>query len=236
MTDTATADFDSFFAAGKAAAEESLAATLFAADCLPIVEHATKHADNLPGIAALVLLSIRQPFYMMPRQMADVARNGLESPYLFGWKRDGLAYVIRNRHALHRAACAYRDGTMNLDSLILEYLAVPGLGIVKASFLAQMTVGDGACLDTLNLRTLGLSETAFRLSKALTVATVRKRITTYNAVWRSVGDSAHWWDSWCAFVGDRTHNDRGAAIGGFRNAAHVSATHRLAITTKIKGV
>lgn len=224
-------EFDRFFAAASQEAAQTKADSPFTQDCLWIVEHAQRSADTFPGIAALVLLSIRQPFYLMGTQVADVARNDYASRFLFGWKSAGLHYVRANKKALHASARACHDGTKTLDDLILDYLAVPGLGIVKASFLAQMTVGDGACLDTLNLRTLGLSETAFRLSKTLTVKTVKARIAAYNAVWRSVGDSAHWWDSWCDLVAGRSHNVLGRAIGSAGALSHqVSRLHRIAIT------
>jgi hypothetical protein len=231
----ARAEFDSLFADAKASDESARASTHFARDCLWIVNEVQNgKPESMVGVAALVMLSIQQPFYMMPRQIEGVARDGVTSPYLFGAKRNGLACVMRNRRELHRSALRYADGAIDLDTLILDYLAVPCLGIVKASFLAQMTVGDGACLDTLNLRTLGLAESAFRLPKTLTAATVRKRIAAYNAVWRSVGDSAHWWDSWCDLVASRSHNARGALIQGFDDTAHVSRTHRLAITGGIE--
>lgn len=231
----AGAEFDSLFASVEAD-EIAYAArpTLFRTDCLWIAEQAQKSPDALPGIASLVLLSIRQPFVYMPRQIEDVAEWSYSSPYMFGWKKHGLLYVRENKRDLHRSAVACADGRKSLDDLILDYLAIPGLGIVKASFLAQMTVGDGACLDTLNLRTLGLSETAFRMSKTLTVKTVRRRIAAYNACWRSVGDSAYWWDSWCEIVASRSHNVLGRSLQGFDSAAAVSAQHRLAITGGIR--
>jgi hypothetical protein len=225
------ADFDSMFASAQAESVQFESARPFTTDCLWIVEQAQKSADTFPGIAALVLLSIRQPFYLMGRQVQDVAENDYASRYLFGWKSSGLHHVRANKRSLHYAAQACHGGDITLDELILEYLAIPGMGIVKASFLAQMTVGDGACMDTLNLRTLGLSETAFRLSKTLTVKTVKRRIAAYNAVWRSVGNSAHWWDSWCDLVASRIGNVRGYAIGSAGSSAHaVSKLHRIAIT------
>lgn len=234
MLDDGAADFDSFFAAAKADDTRAMSSTHFARDCQWIVQQAQTSADTLPGIGALVLLSIRQPFYLMPMQMKSLARMDYKCPYLFGWKSDGLMYLRMNKRALHKAARACYEGDMSLDDLILEYLAVPGMGIVKASFFAQMTVGNGACLDTLNLRTLGLNETAFRLAKTLSVKTVRRRIASYNACWQSVGDSSYWWDSWCELVASRTRNVRGYAIQGFRSAADVSHSHRMAITGGIK--
>lgn len=224
-------DFDSMFASAKAESDSFQAARPFTTDCLWINSKAQESPDTLPGIAALVLLSIQMPFYRIPVMLQDVRENDYAAKSLWGWKSAGLHYVRANKRALHASALAFVRGDKSLDDLILDYLAIPGLGIVKASFLAQLTVGDGACLDTLNLRTLGLAETAFKTPKTLQVKTVRQRIHAYNAVWRASGDSAHWWDSWCDLVALRQGNILGRAIGSAGGNAHaVSRLHRLAIT------
>lgn len=204
-------------------------------DCAFIVDAAQRDANALPGIAALVLCSIQQPFHTVATQLQDVARNGLTSRYLFGSKRDGLAYVMANRRELHAVARAVHGGDATLDDAVLAYLAIPGLGIVKASFLAQMTVGNGACLDLHNLARLGLAESAFKTPKALKVDTIRARIRSYRAVWESIGDSAYWWDSWCDHVAAVVTNSAGRKVNhGFTDGAHVSRYHRLAITAGVK--
>jgi len=233
--DTSADDFDSMFASATAEAATFNRTRPFATDCLWIMERAQASADTFPGIAALVLLSIQMPFYRIPLMVRDVAENDYAAKSLWGWKSNGLHYVRAHKRELHASAQRFARGEIDLDSLILDYLAIPGMGIVKASFMAQLTVGDGACLDTLNLRTLGLSEEAFKLSKSLTVKTVRARIHAYNSVWRGVGDSAHWWDAWCELVAKRSFNILGRSIGKPGSAAHdVSALHRLAITGGIK--
>lgn len=227
-------DFDSLFNSVVADESARIDSSHFARDCLWIVGHAQSSPDYLPGIAALVLLSIQQPFYLMPTYVADMARTGAKSRYLFGHKHSGFHYVQLFKRDLWRSATRCYNGKISLDDLILDYLAIPGLGIVKASFLAQMTVGQGACLDTLNLRAMGLRLDAFRTPKSLKVGSIRKRISTYNAVWSAQGDSCYWWDLWCDMLGARTHNARGAAIGSLGDGAAVSRTHRLAITGGIK--
>lgn len=224
------ADFDSLFESVKREESARVADSHFARDCLWIVDHAQRSPDYLPGIAALVLLSIQQPFYLMPAYIRDVARKGDKSVYLFSHKRAGFDYVRANKRALWRMATACHAGEISLDDLILAYLDIPCLGVVKASFLAQMTVGMGACIDTLNLRHMGLQESAFRTPKTLREKSLRKRISTYNAAWQAWGDSLYWWDSWCDRLGERTHNVRGYRIGTVDGGAAVSALHRLAIT------
>lgn len=235
MLDDAGSDFDAMFASASADAEQFKSTRPFATDCLWIVDHAQKSPDYFPGIGAFVLLTIQQPFWTVPDTVADVATRDYDSPYLWGWKPRGLHYLRTNKHALWQSAVECYNGTKSLDELILDYLAVPGLGIVKSSFLAQLTVGQGACLDTLNLRMLGLDENAFKLSKELTVKTIRRRIATYNATWKAAGDSAYWWDAWCELVASRSHNVRGYAMRSIGNsAAAVSHAHRCAITGGIK--
>jgi hypothetical protein len=169
----------------------------FNRDCLAIVAACADNPDMVARVAVFVELTIRQWFWQMPAAMATVDEFGAESKYLFGAKRAGYRYIQANKQALLADVQAYHEKKIDLDTLILRFLAIPNLGIVKASFLAQMTVGDGACLDMHNVASLGLNDQTFRLSKKLTVDTINKKIRAYNAVWREFGDSAYWWNSWC---------------------------------------
>lgn len=231
MLDDSTDDFDAMFDSAKAESDSFSASRPFSQDCVWIASKAQESPDTFPGIVAMVLLTIQMPFYRIGDMVRDVAENDYAAKSLWGWKSAGLHYARANKRELHACAMAYVAGKKSLDDLILDYLAVPGLGIVKASFLAQLTVGNGACLDTLNLRTLGLAETAFRTPKTLHVKTVRQRIHAYNAVWQATGDSAYWWDAWCDLVAQRQANILGRSIGSAGATAHaVSRMHRIAIT------
>lgn len=192
----------------------------YSRDCLPIVAASQASVEIFQRAAIFTSLTIRQLFVTIPLQMADVELNGVESRFLFGPKRDAWRYIAANRESLWHAARSCHAGQIDLDSLVLEFLAIPGLGIVKASFLAQLTTGQGACIDAHNLRELGLDETAFRLSKKLTFPTIRKRIQAYNAVWRCRGDSAYWWNLWCDGVASRRP-------AWFASARECSASHRV---------
>lgn len=196
----------------------------FTEHCLPLAENARRDAKVLQDVATLVLLSIQQPWQGMPAQFAHVRQHGVESVYLFGAKRQGYAYVSAHREALREAAIQ-AHAEQDLDALILRYLQVPNLGLAKASFLAQMTIGDGACLDTHNLRHLGLSESAMRLPKTLKDAAKYARVSAYNSAWRPVGDSAHWWNSWCDYLATRT----GRYGNRFSTGHEVSSVHMLPI-------
>lgn len=162
----------------------------------------------------MVLLSIRQPWLRVPIQFEDVMIHGSGSDALFGFKRTGYNYALANMKELHGAVKNYDD---DLDNLLLQFLQIPGLGLAKASFLAQLTVNDGACLDTHNLRRMGKEDSFIRLDK--NAKNVKERIVAYNAAWREYGDSAYWWDSWCDFMAAKYHT----------TGEEISAMHRLPV-------
>ena len=192
----------------------------FDRDAIPIVAFSQESAENWARVASFALLTIRQMFVTMPKQMSELDRDGSACRYLYGWKADSFAFIHAHKREMWDNARAFMAGRIDLDSLILAYLAIPGFGIVKASFLCQMTVGNGACLDSHNLDRMGLRLDSFNCAKSLTVQTVRLRIKAYNRVWSSQGDSAYWWDSWCNYVAIRRRNWFPA--GG----AQCSALHR----------
>lgn len=179
------------------------------------------------NIGLLVLLSIRQPFEAMPKQFIDVMKHGDQSKYLFGWKREGYRTLL-NRGAEFRnlANIAYSDKSNEAtNSLILTLMEVQGMGIVKASFYAQMLINDGACLDSHNLTRLGMDASQFKTPKTLKLETVHKKLRAYNAVWRAEGSSAYWWDSWCNYLAKRPRN-------GFKSGFEVSEMHLLPLMSE----
>jgi hypothetical protein len=194
----------------------------FKTDCLPVAQEA-RHSDAVfIDVATMVLLSIQQPWQGVPAQFANVKRRGRDSVYLFGAKRGGFDYVVEHASSLRIAAnIAYDNG--DLDALLMRYLDVPGLGLVKASFLAQLTIANGACLDLHNARRLGLGDRALLLNKKLTNKTKLARISAYNALWAQHGTSEYWWNTWCDNMVGTTMNR------SFTTGAQVSAVHRLPI-------
>lgn len=196
-------------------------------DCLAIVEKSRSDPAYFPGIASMVFTSIQQPFASIRDRLADVAREGLASRVLYGNHRGGMRYVMRHTAELHTAAEWCASGRGGLDRLLMRYLEIPGLGIVKASFLAQLTTGQGACMDGINLHRFDLRKDHFRHRTAWTDKTRLAKVRSYNAYWATLGDSAYWWDTWCQFQADRTHylNGVSAAKVGDGSASAVSALH-----------
>ena len=167
--------------------------------------HALASPDGLTDIIGFVLCTIQQPLQSVANQMRDVRANGATSKYLFGSKRDGYAYALAHKHVLHAAivkACQVNDAIGAVDVLS----NIPGLGIVKASFVAQICGLEASCLDTHNLRRLGLAETAFKLAKSVKPDTKRTKITNYLALCLQTGGARHWWNTWCETVAGSRSN------------------------------
>lgn len=183
-------------------------------------KHALKSPDGLVDVIAFVLCTIQQPLQSVANQMRDIRIMGAESKYLFGSKRDGYRYATAHKHVLHAAMVAAAD--VNDAIGIVDVLSnVPGLGIVKASFVAQCCGFETACLDTHNLKRLGLAETAFRLAKSVKPETKRAKIVAYLKVCADTGGSRHWWNLWCETVAGNRAN-RSLASADAVSAYHVT--------------
>lgn len=200
-------------------------AGLFAhAEAIRDANNARPDGSVVIGAGLVALLSIRMQWRTVPAMFAAVM-SGKPTNYLFGAKRAGYAFLIANRRRLWEATQAYHanpDKARAREALQLEFLAVPNLGIVKASFVCQMLVGAGACLDMHNLDRMGLDRNAFNTPKGLTADTVLIKLRTYNAACDAQGTSAQWWQGWCAYY---------AAINPdlFFRAHDVSAAHLVAL-------
>ena len=147
----------------------------------------------------LVFLSIRQPFHSMQKQMQDVDANGMQSPYLFGWKRDGLAFVRANASTIRETLKAVPSGYGDAQAL-LDVATVPGLGLVKAGFVLQLVTGSVGCLDSHNMQRFGLNVSAFKYGSNASDALKRKKALAYlDACWKA-GGCESLWNGWCDYV------------------------------------
>ena len=147
----------------------------------------------------LVFLSIRQPFWRMPEQFKSVDDMGLDSPYLFGWKRAGLAFVRANASGLRHALAGVPAGYGGAETL-LQIASVPGLGLVKAGFVLQLVTGSAGCIDSHNLERFGLNANAFKYGSNASDALKRKKALAYlDACWNA-GGCESLWNGWCDHV------------------------------------
>lgn len=194
---------------------------MYATHCKALAKYGTANADNMANVVTFVLCTIQQKFTGIPAQMEDIRSNGATSVYLFGSKRAGYLFVQGHKREIFREFHRIRreDTTDRRERLIELFLQVPGLGITKAAFVLQCLGEQTACLDTHNLKRLGLAEGAFKLGAKLKAATVRAKIRTYLAACDAVCTSAEWWDSWCELVAAKYRLD----------AYAVSAIHCIAL-------
>ena len=181
--------------------------------------HALASPRGLTDVIAFVLCTIQQPLQSVKNQLADIRVNGSDSKYLFGMKRAGYQYAADHADVLHAAvvkAVEIGDTIGAIDVLT----NVPSLGIVKASFVAQIVGLEVACLDGHNLTRLGLPETAFKLAKSVKPDTRRKKIAAYVKACADTGGSAYWWNTWCAYVAGNKAN-RSLTSADMVSAYHV---------------
>jgi len=191
------------------------------------IERWCKNPDKLLDVGTMVLLSIRMQWTSVGNQMYDVRKHGSKSKCLWGFKRDGYIYLRDNRKVLYKHVRDYRAGRIWLDDLVREFLKVPGLGLAKAGFLAQLTTGHGGCLDMHNVARFGLSPDSWKIRPRVDVADqlveIDSKISFYLHLCDACGGSEKLWDDWCNYLND--------AVSTFNGAEDVSRRH----VTYLKG-
>lgn len=169
------------------------------------------YADHAPQIARAMradvetfrrgvlfaLLSIRQPVRNVPAMLDDVERTGRDSSYLLGFKRDSYVQLQLEGRAMFADLLA-----VPLDrpaDAMRRLLALKGLGLVKAGFVAQLMGWDVACVDSRNAQREGTPLREWRLDKhAASERQITRKLTAYLA--RTEGRAEEYWDAWCEFV------------------------------------
>lgn len=171
-------------------------------DDVPLIADYARSPEGLADVIVFALLSVRTQFITLPRQMADIRRNGERSSYLWGWKLQGYQDVQRQASFLSMYLPTADDG---LAMFQLHY-TIKGLGCAKAGFVLQMLGRDVACFDSRNMSKLGLaSDRPWRLDD-VSQKTQIKRIDRYIKATRDSGGAEYWWNDWCARVGADTGN------------------------------
>ena len=185
------------------------------------IERWCKNPDKFLEVGTMVLLSIRMQWVGVGTQMADVRKLGTRSKCLWGWKKRGYIYLRDNRKELYNHVRRYRAGKTYLDDLLREFLKVPGLGLPKAGFLAQLLVGDAGCLDMHNIARFDLDPKVWIIRKLKNVdeqvREVDDKIALYLKLCALCGGSEKLWNEWCEHLNDK--------VLTFDNANDVSRRH-----------
>lgn len=146
-----------------------------------------------------VILSIRQRIDLMPGQMDEVEERRAEAPCLFGWKRRAYRAIQLDGGWLWNRCTSWASEPDGARWAIKDLMQVPGLGIVKAAFAAQLFGFDVACIDSRNAEREGRKRDAFKYDKGRsTDARLEKLLTLYLSV--THGRAEEYWDAWCDYV------------------------------------
>jgi len=192
-----------------------------------IGKFAVKNENNFFQVLQFVLLTIQQPLFRAVEDMQVVNDKGLDAPCLWGVKAQAWRKLGDIRGKVFEHAMLLNDVHPNPDHAASELLAyfasLPGLGLVKGGFVAQLAFGLVGCLDTHNINRYGLKQSAFSAHSykgAKTIQTKQRKVNHYLELCANLGGCEGLWDSWCEYV--HTSSMFGNT---YENADHVSAMH-----------
>ena len=200
---------------------------MYKRDVALISDHAAKSPEGLIDVVEFVLCTIQAGLSTVKAQRLDIAETGLNSRFLWGKKSEGLAYTKVNADWLwlklhHLKDKGSTDPEVIADATLL-LMKVPNLGMVKASFVLQCMGFNTACIDSHNLKRLGLKPSAVKISDKLSHEKKRAKVIAYVELCQKPADlqitgAEWWWDSWCDLVAGNQANrrlDTGDAVSAY---------------------
>ena len=197
---------------------------------MEISEHALKTPEGLTSVIRFTLCTIQQSLYSCENQIADIEKHGFKSRFLKNkTKAKGLKYAIDNQTKLFWDIQELKKKSLNeidtVSKAVRLFNEIPGIGMVKASFICQMLGFNVACLDVHNLNRLGLDVKDVTLPKSLTDKTKLKKIKAYVHLTQKQG-TVYWWNSWCDYVADKGGANKLLPTGEDVSAFHVGCVIR----------
>ncbi len=194
-------------------------------DHQPIIAiNARKSAEGFKRACVFVLSTIRVGLPTAVAATRTYLKTGEREPgAFFGSKLDGLDYLDVHAERLW-SLCEHLSATLDgreLENALVDVLIdIPGIGLAKAGFIAQLIYGRSGCIDTHNLIRFGLKEREFRpIPASAKPATRERHINRYNEFVEQVGGTEKLWDDWCAHV---------SSLQGYGTPDEVSAMHLVA--------
>lgn len=180
---------------------------------MPAIRDAMRHDITVFKRGVMfAICSIRQPMISVPDQLQalfDPTEDNNENP-LFGNKFAAWAF-INDETQCAQLWCELRhmrldankgpmgDGfdQLRCEHAITALLRIPGLGIVKAAFVAQLMGFNIACLDARNVTRDKRNPRAYR-TDGKTPQQLAGKVRLYVA--DTYGKSEQYWDAWCEDV------------------------------------
>jgi hypothetical protein len=178
--------------------------------------HANLELDGSEGLircVKFVLATIQQQFHTVPAALSEWNRFGHDAATMWGMKLDGVRHIEQHSDrlwALLSYAVENEDPADAIDTL----LEVPGLGVVKAAFVAQLYGLNVGCLDTHNEMLYDTDARTFYIPSNLSARLRLRRIEAYVTFTQGIGTSEHWWSVWCEFMASKypQHYDCGEDV------------------------
>jgi len=190
---------------------------MFAKHQVKIMKWAMKNADNIFLLILMVSLSIRQPWAVIGKQLQDVQANGSNSKYLFGSKKDLYFHVMENKQAIFQLLKDTKAGNIPQAECLYQLTKIPGLGLAKAGFVMQLSIGMAGCIDSHNVTMFGVNPNALKMGKVKAEKALEKA-KMYLDLCEKLGGTEFLWDNWCNFVAVRHPKH-------FQDGNDVSARH-----------
>lgn len=144
----------------------------------------------LRGVTFAVL-SIRQKFPLVCDQLAEVDVASTKARALWGYKRGAYDFLRSHKIDLHHNVVNAKRSEDAIEALC----TIPGLGIVKSAFVAQMMGHDIGCLDSRNVHRLGLNFREWRTDGRKTTMAFKRKVGRY--VDYTNGKAEALWNDWC---------------------------------------
>lgn len=165
---------------------------MYAPDQQTIEQYAAHGPDETYRVLQFVQATINQRFALVPRIMRDMDTIG-QCKLLTARQQTALAFLKEGRHMVYHTIQERRHDPV----VLMEYLTtLPGYGMAKAGFAAQLLIGEVGCIDVHNLRMYpGFTRNSIRIDGS--PAKVYERLIAYVAQCAQIGTAALW-DNWCA--------------------------------------
>ena len=187
----------------------------------PISAHYARYTRGRGDVVEFVLCTIQAGLSTVKAQRLDIAETGLSSRFLWGKKAEGLAYIQKNADwlwlKLHHLKEKGPSNPEVIADATLLLMQVPNLGMVKASFVLQCMGFNTACIDSHNLKRLGMKPSAVKVSPKLSSEKQRAKVLTYVELCQKQG-AEWWWNIWCEAVAGNQANrrlDTGDAVSAY---------------------
>ena len=175
-------------------------------------------------VGLFIQCTINTHFEQVPGMMAEARQEGRNSKYWNPTKRRAYDALLSESQSLwhdfrwwHTRRQDTGDNADITEAAIARLVDLPGFGIVKAAFMAQLVLGLGGCLDRHNLRKAGLDERIFQRIPS-TAEGLHARIKTYVQTCLALGGSEALWNQWATMLSV-------ARPASFPTADHVSRWH-----------